>query len=849
MEAFEPGKRLQRDQLPPFIQLLQRLDAIKYETLALRQQAAELAAIMQLACPDDTALWAMTAELNEWVRWYRAPGYCLTYIFQLVTMKADSSAHIAAALLFADAQIGMAEDEAMLSLEVAWETLNKISEAYPDSADDLERVRRDLISRLRLMHHYYASYSRPLDYLTVHPVFYSLNSERIWSDLRVTCPKETEAVESAGAAADKSAAFERLIAELESRGDTYHWLTARRVAAVDRDSQGQVSEAEVDISGCLRDARQFGLEAEIGHLLRIHAWQLTALGQFDAAAAELEAALKHEQPLSLFSYWYALTARELGVVRMQKALLTQEGLSDEKRRSELLGSALQAYAPSRRLFDVVTNSSGPPAGAISKRQMFRRYTGNALQAALGQSSPVDALAEIEATGPRGLTTAMAETTALAQLPGAPDEFLASRALFQRYLTSIPLSFDAYLANLPAEYPLRRRYHDGLDQVRVLPGGKSDDIANRLLARRGDDRLVLAFFIDSLPLSCAVLLDLADGSLRHENLAVSDQDLRAAHEEYLRALDEAAGVPGYPPIEARAALDAFLAAIQAMLQPALTMLAERAHGRRVVIVPQLELHDVPFAALRLGDDLLLDVVSSVSALPSLGVLADLLDLADRESDGPPGLTALHDTKGTPFFAGTMRELAARGPVSVITDPDPAATLSQLRDLDSRDVLFACHGKFDIDNPADSSLQLGPGGGLSLSDIWSGLALSKARCVVLGACESGMTRAQIGSEYAGFAGAFFSAGARAVIGSLWEVNQLATAVLLADCLSRIGAGEDVPGALSAAQRALRQTTRDALVQWIADYLPELRSTLTDAIGQMPAYPFAHPDDWAGFFTAGC
>ena len=288
MRAFEPGKRLRQDQLPPFIQLIQRLDAMKYETLALRQQAPELAAIMQLACPDDTAMRAMTAELNEWVCWYRAPGYCLAYLFQLVTMKAGSSAHIAAALLFADAQVGIAEDEAMLSLEVAWETLNKIIEAYPDSADGLERVRKDLISRLRQMHQYYASYSRPLDYLTVHPVFYSLNSDRIWTDLRIACPKETEAVASAASTAEKSAAFERLIAELESRGDTYHWLTARRVAAVDRDSQGHVSEAEVDIAGCLRDARQFGLEAEIGHLLRIHAWQLTALGQFDAAGVTLE---------------------------------------------------------------------------------------------------------------------------------------------------------------------------------------------------------------------------------------------------------------------------------------------------------------------------------------------------------------------------------------------------------------------------------------------------------------------------------------------------------------------------------------------------------------------------------
>jgi CHAT domain-containing protein len=849
MEAFEPGKRLQRDQFPPFIQLIQHLDAMKYDTLALREQASQLVQIMELACPDDAAMWAMAAELNEWVRWFRAPAYCLTYIFQLLTMKAGSAVHVAAALLFSDAQVGIAEGEAMLSVEVAWQTLNKILETYPNTAASLEPVRKDLIARLRSMHQYYASYSRPLDYLTVHPVFYSLNSERIWTDLRTTYPKETEAVVSAGSPDERFPAFEALIAELESRGDTYHWLTARRVAAVDRDSAGHISAAEADISGCLRDARQFGLEAEIGHLLRIHGWQLAALGQYDSAVAELEAALNHEQPIVLFGYWYALTARELGAVRMQKALLTREGLEDEKRRSELFDSALRAYGPSRRLFDVVTSSSGPPADAISKRQMFRRYTGNALQVALSQNSPVDALAEIEATGPRDLTTAMAETSALAQLPGTRDEFLASRAVFQRYLTSIPLSFDAYLAGLPTEYAHRRHYHEARDKMRVLPGHKSDDIADRLLARRGDDRLVLAFFIDSIPLSCSVLLDLADGSLHSENLSVSDQDLRTAHEEYLRALDAAAGVPGYPPTAARSALDSFLAAIQEMLQPTLNMLAERASGRRLVIVPQLELHDVPFAALRLGDDVLLDIVSSISTLPSLGVLADLLDLADNESNDDPRLTALHDTKGTPFFAGTTRQLAANRPVSVIADPDPAATLSQLRGLDSRDVLFACHGEFDIDNPAESSLRLGPSSGLSLSDIWNGLALSKVRCVVLGACESGMTRAHIGSEYTGFAGAFLSAGARAIIGSLWEVNQLATAVMLGDCLSRIGADQDVPGALAAAQRALRQTTRDALIQWIADYLPERQPVLADAMGAMPTYPFAHPDDWAGFFAAGC
>ena len=57
------------------------------------------------------------------------------------------------------------------------------------------------------------------------------------------------------------------------------------------------------------------------------------------------------------------------------------------------------------------------------------------------------------------------------------------------------------------------------------------------------------------------------------------------------------------------------------------------------------------------------------------------------------------------------------------------------------------------------------------------------------------------------------------------------------------------VDARRRALRQTTRAALVQWIADYVPELQPTVADAIGKMPAYPFAHPDDWAGSFAAGC
>ncbi|MDX2014068.1 MAG: CHAT domain-containing tetratricopeptide repeat protein [Myxococcaceae bacterium] len=102
--------------------------------------------------------------------------------------------------------------------------------------------------------------------------------------------------------------------------------------------------------------------------------------------------------------------------------------------------------------------------------------------------------------------------------------------------------------------------------------------------------------------------------------------------------------------------------------------------------------------------------------------------------------------------------------------------------SRLVHFATHGVLDLATPEKSGLVLtrrAPDGRpvegfLSLADVYA-LRLS-ADLVTLSACETALGAAQRGEGLIGLARGFLHAGARAVVASLWKVNDKATAVLM-------------------------------------------------------------------------
>jgi CHAT domain-containing protein len=164
-------------------------------------------------------------------------------------------------------------------------------------------------------------------------------------------------------------------------------------------------------------------------------------------------------------------------------------------------------------------------------------------------------------------------------------------------------------------------------------------------------------------------------------------------------------------------------------------------------------------------------------------------------------------------------------------------------------FATHARVENDRPEASALALsvvdpsdaGAGADEHLCD---GIVTAQeilrewklnADLVTLSACDTGLGREVAGEGYVGFAHAFFQAGARSLLVSLWEVEDRSTALLMRRFYElwtgrRAGAHAASPGMSKAA--ALREAK-----SWLRNY--------ADPSG---ARPFAQPYYWAGFVLIG-
>lgn len=196
--------------------------------------------------------------------------------------------------------------------------------------------------------------------------------------------------------------------------------------------------------------------------------------------------------------------------------------------------------------------------------------------------------------------------------------------------------------------------------------------------------------------------------------------------------------------------------------------------------------VPFEALRVSGDYLIAACDLVM-VPSL----HLLQMSSGAASGRKGrLLAIAD----PRRGAAMRQLPyaddevawiaeALGRERVSSLAGAAATRAALgrQDLGSFDYLhFATHSSIHYDDPLRSKIWLSQdtleGGGdyLTIADIRK-LKLH-ANLVVLSSCESGGGEFELGEGMNGFVRAFFEAGARNLIVSLWEVEDFATATLM-------------------------------------------------------------------------
>jgi CHAT domain-containing protein len=140
-------------------------------------------------------------------------------------------------------------------------------------------------------------------------------------------------------------------------------------------------------------------------------------------------------------------------------------------------------------------------------------------------------------------------------------------------------------------------------------------------------------------------------------------------------------------------------------------------------------------------------------------------------------------------------------------------------------------------------------VDFTQLFSDLDLRNCRSVFMGACESGLGRTLVSAEYAGLPTAFFAAGVRCVLATLWEVNQLAAAIVVAKHYSLLHSGaRQVIACLNEAARQTKVMSRDDVIAWVRQFIPEKATVWESEICKLDDPPFNHPYYWAGFFASG-
>jgi CHAT domain-containing protein len=128
-------------------------------------------------------------------------------------------------------------------------------------------------------------------------------------------------------------------------------------------------------------------------------------------------------------------------------------------------------------------------------------------------------------------------------------------------------------------------------------------------------------------------------------------------------------------------------------------------------------------------------------------------------------------------------------------------------------FATHGSFHWGDARQSYLRMAGGETLTVDILMEAGGLAKPGLVVLSACETGLYDFRRNAdEFIGLPGTFMALGAAGVLGTLWPVEDRATALLAAKFYDlHLGDGVAAPTALRRAQAWLRDATRGELVAY--------------------------------------
>ncbi len=836
--AAKPSAPLSAEQRAVLSSVLSRLAATQYDRPRLQREIRDYLEILNGAFPGEQGLFLLCRDLEWWVRWTRLPGYCLAFLAQMLAVSQQSWTFPLAAGLYADSQMVVGDDFAISSLESAYACWQRNLAQMPDLPDG-KRILAHLKSRLNMALGSYQRWRKRFAFEQCNPLAEHLYSQLTWSYVAT----EVDAGSSQGTL--KSAArLASLVGQCGSEDRLYYRIVARRFLGLEHEGAGRWPEALEQYETALAEARETGLEAEIGHLLRHRGFALRSLKRYDESTSSFEEACEWESAPQ-FTYWRALSESERGLALCYEA--GEAGVESERRKA-LLRQALGAYREARKRLDIALAFAVPEVRDV-QQELFRVFSENALHLANLLGAGRDVLAQTEACGPRLATEVVCETLAAKKHgPASLAEYLDTRSTYYRQAETYSCGIDTYTSGLPGSYEARKKYlalRQKLDRS-LYPVHASDAAADQVLHVEAPDCM---FILPHLGLgkSWVTCLDFSRRSCVIYESDFTVLDAGRAYDKFRNLID---------PMEASGeaclkAVDELLEAYESWLVPLLKRALEHSRASRLKFFLREEMNAAPLHALPYGNGRLLDNYEV-----SYGQTVAVWLQGQGSPEAPAGACSLlmaYSDQDTPFYEPLAQDVQSGllGEASCLRNASASALFSAAQKANPTDLVFACHGSFDPVDAGNSCLMIAGQTGVSFYDLFSGLNLSQCRSVILGACVSGRVRTAVGAEYYGLPLAFLSAGARNVVSSLWPVNQISTALLVERLVAGLAQGQGVALALRKAQRSMVSTTAEEVAEWLETRPVGLPRDLVPGravLRKLGKYPFAHPYYWAGLEVTG-
>jgi len=286
-------------------------------------------------------------------------------------------------------------------------------------------------------------------------------------------------------------------------------------------------------------------------------------------------------------------------------------------------------------------------------------------------------------------------------------------------------------------------------------------------------------------------------------------------------------------------------------------------KSVTFIPYGLLHSIPLHAANINERSHWIDHYEVEYSPSSSLLVHTWTTPELQ---PRKFAAFADVIGDlPMARAEVSHAASLfGGQSKILVGDQASKSEALRQLNKVDwIHFACHATLSFGDPDGSGLSLAGSDKdqdefLDLQELNRRGLIQIGSVAILSACESGMTVPYFSDEYISLGAGFISAGARSVISTYWEIQDVCALLIMNRFYEeRFGRGRSLSQSLREAMISVRELNEDETYLALSMAIKALNNDSEEVSEEIleqfverrsDIQPFRHIADWGAFQLVG-